>query len=90
MNGDRVWSAGFGLADVEQMVPCTADTVMRIASISKSITATIAARLVQNGKLNLDTNVQVSSRLQFCLQFAICNLQLSLQFLCWQFLKCSC
>uniref|UniRef100_A0A9J2PQ11 PAP-associated domain-containing protein n=1 Tax=Ascaris lumbricoides TaxID=6252 RepID=A0A9J2PQ11_ASCLU len=58
MNGDRVWSAGFGLADVEQMVPCTADTVMRIASISKSITATIAARLVQNGKLNLDTNVQ--------------------------------
>uniref|UniRef100_A0A915CJS5 Beta-lactamase-related domain-containing protein n=2 Tax=Parascaris univalens TaxID=6257 RepID=A0A915CJS5_PARUN len=58
MNGDHVWSAGFGLADVEQMVPCSADTVMRIASISKSITATIAARLVEKGKLNLDSTVQ--------------------------------
>uniref|UniRef100_A0A914SA08 Beta-lactamase-related domain-containing protein n=1 Tax=Parascaris equorum TaxID=6256 RepID=A0A914SA08_PAREQ len=63
MNGDHVWSAGFGFADVEQMVPCSADTVMRIASISKSITATIAARLVEKGKLNLDSTVQVIIRI---------------------------
>ncbi|RCN47842.1 hypothetical protein ANCCAN_06036 [Ancylostoma caninum] len=31
---------------------------MRIASISKPITATIAARLVQDGKLDLDQPIQ--------------------------------
>ncbi|VDM46799.1 unnamed protein product [Toxocara canis] len=58
VNGRRVWADGFGLADVEQAVPCSAETVMRIASISKTITAAIAARLVQDGKLDLDANVQ--------------------------------
>ncbi|VDP11823.1 unnamed protein product [Onchocerca flexuosa] len=57
-NGRCVWEQGFGYADVEQLVPCKSDTVMRIASISKSVTAALAARLVQSGKLDLDAPIQ--------------------------------
>ncbi|MCP9265835.1 Serine beta-lactamase protein LACTB, mitochondrial [Dirofilaria immitis] len=57
-NGRCVWEQGFGYADVEQLVPCKSDTVMRIASISKSVTAALAARLVQSGKLDLDASIQ--------------------------------
>ncbi|EJW75324.1 hypothetical protein WUBG_13765 [Wuchereria bancrofti] len=57
-NGRCVWEQGFGYADVEQLVPCKSDTVMRIASISKPVTAALAARLVQSGKLDLDASVQ--------------------------------
>lgn len=60
-NGRCVWEQGFGYADVEQLVPCKSDTVMRIASISKSVTAALAARLVQSGKLDLDAPIQVST-----------------------------
>jgi CubicO group peptidase (beta-lactamase class C family) len=49
---------GYGLADVENSVPATADTVYRIASISKSITATAAMKLVEAGKLDLDVPIQ--------------------------------
>ncbi|VDN29489.1 unnamed protein product [Gongylonema pulchrum] len=57
-NGRCIWKEGFGYADVEQLVPCTSETVMRIASISKPVTAAIAARLVQDKKLALDAAVQ--------------------------------
>ena len=40
VDGRLVWSEGFGYADVENGVPCSPDTVMRIASISKPLTAT--------------------------------------------------
>jgi len=42
VNGQIVWSEGFGFADVENRVLCSAKTVMRIASISKPLTATAA------------------------------------------------
>lgn len=58
VDGHKIWNTGFGLADVEQMVPCTGQTVMRIASISKTITAVIAARLVQEGKFDIDKPIQ--------------------------------
>lgn len=40
--------------------PCTKDTLMRIASISKPITASIAAKLVESGKIQLDKSIYVS------------------------------
>ncbi|XP_076811384.1 serine beta-lactamase-like protein LACTB, mitochondrial isoform X2 [Clavelina lepadiformis] len=49
---------GFGYADVENKVPCTPSSVMRVASISKSFTAMAAARLMEEGKLDLDKNIQ--------------------------------
>ena len=42
VDGKIVWSEGFGFADVENRVLCSSKTVMRIASISKPITATAA------------------------------------------------
>lgn len=57
-NGAEDWSAGFGSADLENSVPATAHTLYRLASISKSITATGAMLLWQQGKLDLDAPVQ--------------------------------
>ena len=53
-HGSMVWKQGFGMADIEQRVPCTSETVMRIASISKTFTITIAGQLVEQGKLSWD------------------------------------
>lgn len=39
-------------------MPCSPETVMRIASISKSLTSAAAARLCEEGKLDLDVPVQ--------------------------------
>lgn len=56
--GRVILTKGYGLADVENSVPATADTIYRIASISKSITATAAMKLVEAGKLDLDAPIQ--------------------------------
>ncbi|XP_016048141.2 serine beta-lactamase-like protein LACTB, mitochondrial [Erinaceus europaeus] len=58
VDGKEVWSEGLGYADVENRVPCKAETVMRIASISKSLTMVALARLWEAGKLDLDAPVQ--------------------------------
>ncbi|XP_058963954.2 serine beta-lactamase-like protein LACTB, mitochondrial [Pocillopora verrucosa] len=58
LDGKTVWSEGFGFADVENRVLCTSKTVMRIASISKPITATAVAKLWEEGKLDLDAPIQ--------------------------------
>ncbi len=56
--GDRVVLAeGFGLADLENAVPATADTVYRLASISKPVTAVLALMLRDQGRLDLDADV---------------------------------
>jgi serine beta-lactamase-like protein LACTB, mitochondrial len=57
-NGTFEWSAGFGTADLENRVPATSHTLYRLASISKSITATAALLLWQQGRLDLDAPVQ--------------------------------
>jgi serine beta-lactamase-like protein LACTB len=51
-------AAGFGKADLEHDVAATADTVYRIASISKPITAIAALQLHERGRLNLSVPVQ--------------------------------
>src|SRR5262245_23917166 len=62
--GKLVWSDGYGMADVENNVPATAQTMYRTASISKWLTATAALRLVEDGKLDLDAPVQ-----RYCPQY---------------------
>lgn len=57
-NGAFEWSSGFGVADLENAVPATAQTVYRLGSISKPLTATAAALLWQRKKLDLDEPVQ--------------------------------
>jgi CubicO group peptidase (beta-lactamase class C family) len=53
--GDElVWSAGHGYADVETKRPHDAQTLFRIASITKTFTATAILQLRDEGKLHLD------------------------------------
>ncbi|XP_063222166.1 serine beta-lactamase-like protein LACTB, mitochondrial [Bacillus rossius redtenbacheri] len=58
VNGKPAWLQGFGLSDVENGVKCHAGTVMRIASISKSMTMAVVAKLWEDGRLDLDRPVQ--------------------------------
>ena len=57
-DGEFVWSAGFGMADLENSVRATSQTLYRLGSISKPITATAAMALWEHGKLDLDSPVQ--------------------------------
>src|SRR5579863_9021348 len=57
-NGQYEWSAGFGIADAENNSPASEHTLYRLASISKSLTATAALELYERGQLDLDAPVQ--------------------------------
>jgi CubicO group peptidase (beta-lactamase class C family) len=57
-DGRLLYAKGFGYADLENKVPFTPQTVSRIGSVSKTFTATAALQLVEQGKLNLDAEVQ--------------------------------
>jgi CubicO group peptidase (beta-lactamase class C family) len=56
-NGRVVYQKGFGFANLEWNNPNTIDTKFRIASITKSFTAVIVFRLIEQGKLRLDGKV---------------------------------
>ena len=51
---ELVWAAGFGWADVERRVSATPDTLYRIASITKTFTATALLQLRDAEQLQLD------------------------------------
>lgn len=57
VRGELVVRFGHGLADVENDVPATPQTVYRLASISKPITAVLALQLAECGELDLDADV---------------------------------
>ncbi|MEZ4700827.1 MAG: serine hydrolase domain-containing protein [Rhodothermales bacterium] len=56
--GDIVWAEGFGWADIEQRVPVTPLTKMRIGSVSKPITSAAVGLLMEAGRLDLDAPIQ--------------------------------
>jgi CubicO group peptidase (beta-lactamase class C family) len=58
VDGQIVYSEGFGYADLEQRVPVWPTTKFRIASDSKPLTATALLLLVEQGKIDLDAPVQ--------------------------------
>lgn len=53
-NGKLVYSKAFGFSDSEHKVDTSCDTLFRIASSSKPITAVAIMTLVQQGKLKVD------------------------------------
>ncbi|QDT19912.1 Penicillin-binding protein 4* [Gimesia chilikensis] len=55
--GRLVYARGFGYADVEQKKKVQPDSQFRIASLSKPITAVAIMKLIEQGKLQLDTKV---------------------------------
>jgi N-acyl-D-amino-acid deacylase len=65
MKGGRlVMARGYGYADVERRRRVEADSLFRLASVSKVVTATAVDKLVELGKLRYETRVfEVLSRL---------------------------
>ncbi|HEX6099442.1 MAG TPA: serine hydrolase [Thermoanaerobaculia bacterium] len=58
MHGDFRWSRGFGFADLENEVPARADSSYRMASVTKPMTAVAVLKLADEGKIDLDAEVQ--------------------------------
>ncbi|MGH8104973.1 MAG: serine hydrolase domain-containing protein [Arenimonas sp.] len=56
-DGKIVWSGSAGYRNVENKLPVNNKTIFRLASVSKLLTATAAARLEQEHKLDIDTPV---------------------------------
>lgn len=58
INEDIIWSEGFGVSDIETKTKVSPkETQFRIASISKPLTATALAKLMDVGKINLDESL---------------------------------
>ncbi|KRT17876.1 hypothetical protein ASU31_00860 [Pedobacter ginsenosidimutans] len=57
VKGKIVWMKGFGYADKELRKPFTPNTIMNIASITKTITGVCVMKAVEEGKLSLDADI---------------------------------
>jgi CubicO group peptidase (beta-lactamase class C family) len=80
-----VWASAWGLSDLENFTPATPSTRFRIGSVSKPLTAVAALQLVEEGRLDLDAEIQrylpsfprkqwpVTTRLLLCHQAGIRN-----------------
>ncbi|MEO8970733.1 MAG: serine hydrolase domain-containing protein [Ktedonobacteraceae bacterium] len=51
------WAAGYGVCESGQSDSITTETLFQACSMSKTVTAVAALRLVEQGKLDLDANV---------------------------------
>ena len=58
VNGQVIFKKAYGLADLENSVPATPDSLFRTASVAKPMTAVGALELVEQGKLDLDAPIQ--------------------------------
>jgi CubicO group peptidase (beta-lactamase class C family) len=54
VDGELVWSKGYGVRDVTTNGPVDADTIFRLASVTKSFTSAAILQLRDAGKLSLD------------------------------------
>jgi CubicO group peptidase (beta-lactamase class C family) len=55
---DVRWKQGFGMADLENLLPMTSRSMLRLGSIAKPITAVAVLQLMEDRKMNLDVPVQ--------------------------------
>ncbi len=53
-----IWAEGFGWADLENRVPMSTQTKMRIGSVAKPLTAAALMRLYDQGKVDLDIDIK--------------------------------
>jgi len=54
----QIQMRGFGITNIDDPRPVMPDTAFELASLSKTVTATAAMRLVEQGKLDLDAPVR--------------------------------
>jgi CubicO group peptidase (beta-lactamase class C family) len=55
---DIVWSTAFGFADVDRQRPVSRSTQFRIYEAAMPLTATVMARLAEEGRIDLDAPIQ--------------------------------
>ncbi len=58
VHGEPAYERGYGLTDIENNVAATPESVYRLASISKMLTAVAVMQLVEQGKLDLQAPIQ--------------------------------
>lgn len=58
IQGDQEYTAGYGVTNIENPLPVTADTLFQIGSTTKTVTGTAAMLLVEQGKLDLDVPIR--------------------------------
>lgn len=51
------WAKGYGVLDTETRAPVTGHSLFQAASISKPVTAAVALKMVQDGALSLDADI---------------------------------
>ncbi len=61
-NGKIIREQGYGYRDEEHRLPVNSDTLFMAGSVSKPVAALAAMRLVEQGKLSLDENVNAKLR----------------------------
>lgn len=61
-DGRLAWARGWGYRDTASCAPVTPDTAFQAASISKLVTAMLALRLVEQGRIGLDADINDALR----------------------------
>ena len=61
-DGKMIYARGYGMADLEHDVPVSPDSVFYMASVSKQFVTMAILLLEEEGKLNLDDEIQNFSR----------------------------
>lgn len=56
--GGQEYVKGYGVTNVDHPMPVDGDTVFRIGSTTKTFTGTVMMRLVERGKVDLDSPVR--------------------------------
>jgi CubicO group peptidase (beta-lactamase class C family) len=58
VDGDAEHYAGLGVTNIDHPLPVDADTLFQVGSTTKTVTGTVAMRLVERGQLDLDAPVR--------------------------------
>ena len=58
VKGQTVWKFASGFSDIENKIKCSDETMMRIASISKSVTSAFLMKMVEKNQLDLDKPIR--------------------------------
>jgi len=75
-NGKVLLAKGYGLANIEEKIPCTPKTNFRLASLTKQFTAMSILILAERKKLSLD-----ESLIEFFPEFPSCGKQITVRHL---------
>ena len=62
IDGKLAWARAYGLADKDAYRPATPETLFQAASLSKPVAAMAALKLVEDGVLDLDSNINKALR----------------------------